>query len=65
MTDEIKPTMRAGSYRRKRDGAIVTAGDWPDGDVSWMILNPPVISFSRIVGTCSAKTFEKTHVVVS
>jgi hypothetical protein len=53
--------MRKVYFRRKRDGAIVMAGDWSDGDVSWMLLSPPVISLSRIAGTCRAETFERKH----
>lgn len=60
----IKPTMRSETWRRKRDGALVMRGDWPDGDVSWALISPPVISFTRIAGTCRGATFEKNHEIV-
>lgn len=52
---------RTQFYRRKRDGFRVRAADWPDGDVTWMLDPIPVIA-PRIVGTCSAATFERNHV---
>lgn len=55
-------TKSLGPYRRKRDGVLVTAGEWPDGDVTWMIENIAVIATGSIVGTCSKKTFLKGHV---
>lgn len=53
---------RPDRYIRKRDGVHVIALDWSDGDVSWMLVSIPVISLSPIVGTCSARTFERNHV---
>ncbi|QIV65921.1 hypothetical protein Cp1R7AA1_057 [Mesorhizobium phage Cp1R7A-A1] len=62
LTDFIERPQR---YIRKSDGVEIIAADWPDGNVSWRFdfSNMPVISFKKIVGTCSAKTFERNHVV--
>lgn len=64
MASVAEPTlaMREGHYIRKRDGMRVTAGDWSDGTVSWMLSPLPVISMGRGVGTCSLATFEKNYV---
>lgn len=54
-------TMREGIYVRKRDGMRVKAGDWSDGQVSWMIHPLPMVHFGKAVSTCSLKTFERNH----
>lgn len=57
---------RPGHYRRKRDGLTVIAGDWPDGDVSWMLSPLMAVALGGyIAGTCSAKTFAKNHELVT
>ena len=61
LADDFVGIIRPERYRRKRDDAIVTVIDWPNGDVSWRLENFPLVYFGRIVGTCSARTFARNH----
>jgi hypothetical protein len=56
--------IREHLYRRKRDGRVVTAADWDDGDVSWALHPIPVVAFTRVAGTCSREHFEANHDMV-
>ena len=60
----MESTERKEVYKRKRDGAIVKAADWPDGDVSWRLEPLPLIA-KKAVGTCSKVQFERTHEAVN